>query len=231
MLLLCSTFVVSFVDVVYSQDALKSSISIYGSLSLPTGDFGDDEGPYAGFAKLGYDGGIEFAKPVTSSGLYWVIGATAITNPLDVKGIAMEVFDDADMEEYLDAKNHLNIPIVTGLQYRTTLESIDVFASAQVGLNINKMGEWTLSDVYYMGENVDEIIFEFETSNTFAFIIGGGLIFGDKFVIGARYYGLGEIEIEKATVTVDGDEMDWSDAEGDHEISMFVINVGLNFSL
>lgn len=227
--LLCFVFVVSFVDGVYSQD--RSSISIYGALSLPTGDFSDDEGSDAGFAKLGYGGGIEFAKPVVSSGLYWVTGVSAITNPLDVKGISMEVFDDDDMEDHFDIKNHLNIPIVTGLQYRTTVETFDLFLSGQIGLNINRMGDWTLSDVYYMGYPVDEITYEFETTNSFAFIIGGGLIFGDKFIVGARYYGLGEIEIEDATVTVDGDEMDWSDAENDHQISMFVFNVGLNFSL
>src|SRR6056297_2557193 len=181
-----------------------------GALSIPTGDFAEDDGSDAGMALTGYGGLVEYSMPVISSGVYWVTGVSYLINPMDEKGLAIEVFGESEMEDNLDTENHTNIPIVTGLKYQTALETFEVYALFQVGMNINMIGEWKLSDVYYGGYPADELKFEFETSNSVGVILGGGIILNELFNISARYYALGEIEIDEATVTVDGDEMDWS---------------------
>src|SRR6056297_1992243 len=155
----------------------QGSFSLSGALSLPTGDFAEDDGSGAGMAESGYGALVEYSMPVISS----------------------------------------------GLKYQTDLETIKVYGLFQLSYNISMIGDWEMTDVYYGGEPAD-ISYEFENSNSFGIIIGGGILISERFNISARYYGLGETEIDEATATVNGDEMDWSDAEGeDFEISMFVI--------
>ncbi len=207
----------------------QGSFSLSGALSLPTGDFAEDDGSGAGMAESGYGALVEYSMPVISSGLYWVTSVSYLINPVDEKGIAKEVFGEASMADNLDVENYTNIPISSGLKYQTDLETIKVYGLFQLSYNISMIGDWEMTDVYYGGEPAD-ISYEFENSNSFGIIIGGGILISERFNISARYYGLGETEIDEATATVNGDEMDWSDAEGeDFEISMFVITAGISF--
>jgi hypothetical protein len=228
--ILLITSVMLFFLAITTQTFAQGGFYVSGALSLPTGDFAEDDGSGAGMAETGYGGLVEYSKPVISSGVYWVTSVSYLINPVDENGIAKEVFGDINMADHIEANNYNNIPIATGLKYQTDLETVKAYGLFQVGLNINMIGEWTMTDVYYEGLPVDEIIFEFETSNSFGFIIGGGIIISERFNISARYYGLGETEVDEASVTVDGDQMDWSDAVGEEfEISMFVITAGINF--
>lgn len=207
----------------------ESYFSVFGHLSKPNGDFADNSTETDGYAKFGYGGGIEYSRLVLPDNIYWVTSAAFVMNPVDSDDIADFVFEDNDLADHLEIKPYQNIPITTGLKYQTRVETFDLYGMAQIGLNIVRMGDWEMTDVYQNGYPVDLIRYEFETTNTLAFILGVGVILKDRFNISARYYALGETEIEEAKVYVDGDKLDWSDAENDHEISMFVFSIGINF--
>ena len=189
----------------------ESYKTIYGILAIPVGDFGDDSGDDAGFAKMGFGGGLEFTKALSSPELGWATSVSFITNPLDESAL-QDIFGDN-----LETKPIFNIPILTGLKYQTEIsDGMQFFGTAQLGINLIKSGTWSYNNT--------EIKFDMATS--FGFVIGGGLIFNDKFNLGIRYYALGKPEIE-AEIFIEGDSVDTFEEE--IKISIFAITLGINF--
>ncbi|MBN2757128.1 MAG: hypothetical protein JXR51_08130, partial [Bacteroidales bacterium] len=141
--------------------------------------------------------------------------------------IAEEVFGDSDMEDYLSTKPIRNIPILTGLKYQSEVGSMEIYGMAQIGINLFKIGDWEMEDFYYEGYPIDLMKFEFDGGSTFGFAVGAGLIFNQSFTLSARYFSLGEAELD-TTVDVNGDSIPWEDLP-DKKISMFVITAGINF--
>ncbi|MHA1380897.1 MAG: outer membrane beta-barrel protein [Candidatus Helarchaeota archaeon] len=213
--------------IIYAQTG-TGYFGLYGSLSFPQGDFGDDDvnDDDCGFAKTGFGVGAEFTLPLGSPGLGWITSATFILNG----------FDEDELEDYvdegkMDAGSWLNIPIMTGLRYESEVSpTMKIYGQGQVGLNLVKAPkiEFEYSyydyyeDEYYSGKSETE----WDIASSFGFAIGGGIIINNKINIGLRYFSLGEPEIEgKIKSSGESDKTEW-----ELPISAMLITVGINFN-
>jgi len=212
---------------------------LYGAISLPRGDFGDNVGSDAGLAKTGFGVGIECTFPLNSPGISWVTNVSFILNGVDedtFEDTFNETFYYSDINVYklnVDAGDWINFPFLTGIKYQSKVSSnMSLFGMAQAGLNFVKGPEFEISgsgyDYDYGGYKL-EITSTMDFATSFGFSVGGGIILNDKFIIGLRYLNLGEPDI-KGTVKVNVDgESEKEEFEGGQSISLFLLTVGMKF--
>lgn len=182
--------------------ANAQSFGIYGGVSLPMGDFADDSGDKAGLAKLGFGGGVQVAFPLGSPELELIGDAAFLYNPFD-----------EDKSGIKDAA-YTNIPIMAGLRYVGMVNpDFSIYGMGLVGINIA-----SFSDI----EDEFGDVLEIKGGTAVAFGFGAGVIFSEKFNIGARYLILGEPEF---TAEFEGTEV----GKFKQSISMLLITAGITF--
>lgn len=205
----------------FAQDP---SISVFGGISLPTGDFGDDGSESDGYAKTGFLAGVDYTKPLAMEGLGWFSTLALIYNPLDKDKLeeALSEEFDVDLEGAMKSGSWLNIPVLTGVKYSfTAQETMNLFVLGQVGLDIVKPNK-----IKFEPEGVDEEAeMKFDTKAAIGFSVGAGINFGN-LTITARYLGTGETEIEPE-IEVDGDSENLDPQ--DKKIGMLTLTLGYNF--
>lgn len=208
----------------YSQ-TLPLKFGIFGGVSIPTGDFGEDKsfnletGRGDGFATVGFGGGIELLYSVGVPGLNWHTTA----------GFLYNGFDDTELKNYIDnddvevtAGNYFIIPVITGLSYEAPLSpTLDALIVGQLGLSFIKK---TTMELYY--PEIDySLEAEFGMATSFSFGVGAGLLFNDKFNVTFRYLGCGQPEFD---VTFDEDGETY-DGEAEISVAVLLISVGVYF--
>ncbi len=202
---------------VYSQEL------IYGFLALPTGDFGDNSGEGAGYAKIGFGFSAEYTKSIGALELGWVTSITMILNTHDESYIEELLIEELGMPDngIVSTKFTSNFPILTGLKYQTEiLDHIEIFGAFQAGLNFIKPGNRGIT----VGEETWGMEFDIYTS--FGFSVGGGLIFYEHFNVGFRYFGLGEPELKGVITDPDGNSRT---EKFDQKVGSLAITLGVNF--
>jgi len=241
---------ICFVFLVCTCITNAQTTTLFGGLTFPQGDFGDDnvedffdDDGESGLAKMGFGGGFEYSAPLQSEGLSWVISASFLMNGVDEDEIKKEIDDDADVN--LDFGSYYNIPIMAGLKFEPQGNpDMKFYLQATAGLNIAIIGDSEISgevEVEYYDPNygyqyiyVDaKQTYSFDTATSFGFGIGGGLIF-NNVNIGLRYLLLGtakfegesEIELEYQGVT----ESESEDIDNDQPISILLITLGIQLN-
>ena len=208
----------------FSNINVFSQESIYGFLALPTGDFGDDSGEGAGYAKTGFGLGAEYTMAIGAPGLGWVTSTTLIFNPHNesaIKELIIDVFEMPD-DGMVSTKSTINIPILTGLKYQAEIsDGMEIFGAFQVGMNFIKPGNWGGT----AGGEIWEMEFIF-SSISFGFSIGGGFIFNESFNVDFIYFGLGESEIEGTITNPDGNSRT---KNIDQKVGVLAITLGIIF--
>lgn len=186
------------------SNAQSSGFTIYGGISLPMGDFGSNSGTEAGYAELGYLGGLEYASLFNEeSGLGWMVSATYITNPVD---------EQEFVGTGVDVGNWINVPVMGGIQIQSELsEGLQIYGQGQAGVNFAQAPSIEGGGI--------EATTDWET--TFGFAVGAGVLISDLIDIGARYLILGEPEFEYSTS--EGS----TGAAGSQKISMLEIGIGI----
>ena len=192
--------------------------AVFGAISLPAGDFGDDKLVGDGYAKTGFGAGVDYAHPLGTPGLTWFSSAAFIYNGFDDSGFRALAEEEVNNPN-VDAGSWMNIAVLSGLKYETELSpTMDFFALGQAGLD------------YYMPPGAD-ITFEggsaeidLDSGITFGFALGAGLVFNNQFNVSLRYLSMGEPEVE-GTVTYPGGS---NAMQADTGISMILLAVGYN---
>lgn len=202
LVLLCLCLVVA-AESSLAQTILPS-FSLGVGLSVPAGDFGDDGGEGAGFAMMGIAVTGDYIFPLGSS-LGWVTSASIVYNPAN---------DDILGGANGDAGPWVNIPFLTGLRYETPISpSASLFGQGQVGFNYVNGPDIELSAGGQQGE------VNFGGATTFGFGIGAGVLINQRIGVSARYFDMGEAEIEIEIEEPGGS----SEAEVDRPVSFFQI--------
>lgn len=199
-----------------------SKFTIYGCVSMPTGDFGDKGGEGEAGAETGFGGGIDFLIPLNTPGLSAVINGSFLYNSMDESWAKEILYSEFNLPEdvSLDIGAYINIPILAGLKYQSqTSETMDLYGIGLIGLNILMPPKMELSSEEGNAE------LKFDTATSFGFGIGGGVVFNKKFNIGFRYLSLGEPEL-KGEVTYPGGSEKLDETEG--KVSVILILVGIN---
>lgn len=200
------------------------SFGAHALLSIPVGDFGDDSGEGAGFAKTGFGIGADFTLPIGAPGLGWTSSLSFIINPQDKNAIKDLLIDAMGMPEdaSISTKSTLNIPILTGLKYQTEVANdIELYGAFLFGLNFIKPGEWKGT---VEGESGS---IEFDSATSLGFAIAGGVIFNEHLNAGFKYFGLGEPDLD-ATLTSPDPDLNGTETV-EQKITIFAITVGYSF--
>lgn len=169
---------------VYAQN----NCSFHVGAALPMGTFGSDNlnDDNAGGAGVGFNLGGKYLYKLNESGLGLFIGGDFNYNGLksSVKDDVKNTFGSGvDVTYY----KYLNIPVTAGLHYTYEANSqISLFAEAGVGADFLKVTDMTAE------ANGQKMVMSFDLSTQFAYTLGGGLLFNDKFMLGLHYYGLGD---------------------------------------
>ena len=196
-----------------------SQIGIFGSLSLPTAEFGDDDerDDDSGFATTGFGAGIEIVSPFEGTpGLGLVFSAAFIYNGFD---------PPFDPDDDVDVGPWLNLPILGGLRYEIEVSpTTKLYGTGQIGLNILKP-----PTVEASGDDCSIKLEPDGFGRSLAFGIGGGVILNNNINIGLRIYRLGNPKVDyESTLVCDSgfDSRDKSTAK--QKIAIVLLTVGIN---
>lgn len=229
--------------------------SIHAGGGFPMGDFAEgDEKSWALFdwnklnsdagAATGFNFGIksQFAIP-SVTGLNFLASLDFMYNGLnsDIKDVFDEIEDELENFEYTLPK-YLNIPIMLGLNYSYGLnDQVDLFGEFAAGINIRKITdlsyEGTFTDYYYDEwgylypyEYDIEGTYRYDIKTSFAFQLGAGVLFADRFSIGLHYYALGKAKVQGNIKYEEDDETEKEKFKyKDVNPSMLVLRLGLHF--
>ena len=177
-------FAILFSANAYSQ----SKCSIHAGAAFPMGEFGSDSqnDEYAGGAAVGFNIGGKYLSTLNQNGIGVFVGGDFNYNGLksSVKDDMKKIFSPGvDLSFY----KYINIPITAGLNYTYKANSqVSLFGELGVGADFLKVTNMTAE------ANGQKIEMVFDLSTQFAYTLGGGLQFNDKYLLGLHYYGLGD---------------------------------------
>lgn len=165
------------------------SLTLFGGVSLPQGDFGANDKQKAGYALTGFCVGLE--------------GATPLSQEISLKGsflISLNAMDEDEMKNQLgsgwgvSAGSYLTSWGLVGAEFAIPAgPSSKVYAEAQAGLLFSSFPDITLS---YGNASVKQTT---KTATAFALGFGGGIRF-DKVAMGIRYFSA-EPEYEQSAMS------------------------------
>ena len=221
-------------------------IGLFGSLALPSGDFGENSGEDAGLAKTGFGIGIEAIIPIGQAGFSLMMTGSLLFNSMDEKTgdsflASLSSVSGSDVDSELG--RWMNIPVLAGLQYQSAISpTLDFFGFGLMGINfvkrpsiaISGSGEVRIfnpySGYYYISGNFDAEL-ESASANAFGFGFGGGLIINKKFTLSFRYLTLGEPEMDikyEAIFTSTGLKVtETGEGETEQSISIIQLTFGI----
>lgn len=150
-----------------------------------------------GYAGVGFNIGWDVLIPVSKNGLGIFIGMDYFYNGhnKDLKDFISNHDDVIDKAP----KIHNIVPLISGLRYFGNIsDNFGFFVEAGCGLNIRKISKMELSysesdynDYYEFNETIN-----YDTSLTFAFKIGAGMMIVRHLSIGLDFYRLGSAQVK-----------------------------------
>lgn len=137
--------------------------------------------------------------------------------------------------------NYINIPIMLGVNYEFEInDNFALFGELGAGINITKITKY---EEYYKYHKIRQCDYSeynydrYETSirgrncdiqTSFAYQVGGGIKFADKFTVGIHYYIFGDIEL-KGEKYSDDEYRSEPYNFGNLKPSMLIIRLGYHF--
>ncbi|MBR1798636.1 MAG: outer membrane beta-barrel protein [Bacteroidales bacterium] len=148
-------------------------------------------------------GSYRFDMGITDFGI--VLAADVMFNSLntdiyDYFDEMVEANENTYKEFSVSTPVYFNIPVTAGLNYQKGVSTdIDLYGEAGIGLNFRKL---TTAIIYSnTGSSDQEETTTFETSTSFAFRFGAGMVFKKKYVLSLDYYLCGSSRLASETVT------------------------------
>lgn len=247
----CLTLVAVLAILGMNQLKAQTNFSFHAGLVSPLASFADSrasnrqiawwEKTGRAGAGLGFEAGMKFRYGIPSiQGLGVIVTADLFYNGpnTDVKDFWQDevdkALDDSDIEDVnLTLPKYVNLPIMIGVNYNHQLSnSVKVYGEGALGLNI---GMLTNFRVQVIGDDFEEIEgVNYETNTSFAFQIGAGVLFSDRFSLGVHYYALGSQKIKgkySEEEIYDGESYVEEDNINLRSINptMFVVKAGFHF--
>lgn len=145
-------------------------IGAHAGVSIPMGDYGATDGANtdAGYAKLGFSGGLDLWYPlVMAPGLKWYTSVDAIAHSID---------DSATNA----SGGYIYFPAMTGLRYDIPVGMAAIFVTGQLGV------------VFAKPPKVSDVSGDITTK--FGFNLGAGVQVTRYIYGGLKYYPMGDVE-------------------------------------
>ncbi len=200
----------------YGQDESEISFTIYGTASIPTGDFGKDIGNGAGItlthgfnvgdkvglAKTGFGLGVELNVKTGIAGLQWIFGASTIINGVNSDKVNAKFLSETNDTLFINTQfgKWTNVPIMSGLRYDIDLSNnLAIYGIAMGGVNLS----WHPYKKVYVYNPVSTIVgpevsenTSYDLSTNFGYQAGVGILFAHKYNLGIRYLNLGTVRYD-----------------------------------
>ncbi len=189
-------------------------MSANAGFCVPMGDFGDDKGDDAGGAKTNFTIGGELDYGLSSTGLSLISGVSIMRNGFDDDAL------DLNASIKVDAGTWYNIPIMSGVKYEKKVSpTMALYGQFQLAFNYFRPPSADLTQ----GQGTGEI--EADSGTSFGFVIGGGVVFNDRFTANLRLLSLGKPDVE-STFSSGGQSQT---TESEIGISMLTLTGGMRF--
>ncbi len=196
--------------VTYGQDENNTSVLVYGTLSLPTGNFSENIGAFTGktrragysigdevgLAEIGFGLGAELGIKTGISGLSWIFGVSALSNGVNSNTVQTKFQTDASDTIAVSSKfgRWTNIPIMSGLRYDFNLSyNIGIYGIVMGGINFSWRPYKSVTENFLTVDTVGTVLADdskFDMATDFGFEAGLGLVVANKYNIGIRYLNL-----------------------------------------
>lgn len=230
----------------------QAQFSLYAGGAFPMGKFKQgelkdkypakwalmDEKGDKGFAGIGFNVGLDVLLPISAvDGLGITIGADYFYNSYnsELKDYFSDLTDDLDeqFDSYtLKKPRVMNVPIMVGARYLYEVSDMfGVFGEAGIGANWRKITSYKVTGDIDDSDMSTEMLLKYDSSVTFAFKLGVGIMLAQHFSIGLDYYNLGGAKVKgKYTEKVDDEESDPVKFKGKAlKCSEFVVRLGYHF--
>lgn len=154
--------------------AAQFGFGAHAGISAPIGDYGATDNADAGFAELGFSGGVDLWLPLMMvPGLSWYTSVDAIAHSTDDS--AMGVATDG---------GYLYFPLMTGVRFDIPAAPLGLFLTGQIGAVFARPPA-----VDFGGGEVDG-----DMTTTFGFSLGAGVKVAPMIYGGLKFYPLGDVE-------------------------------------
>lgn len=216
-----------------SSNVLAQGFTFHGTMAFTQTDFGNDKvgDEDAGFANMGFGGGIEFLSSELGKKFYWIGSLNFIHHGVeedlyqkfDALDATYNVIDKSDVD--LTAYNCLFF--TTGVRFKNMFDrkkkEFGLYIDGQVGMSMVYGPDY---DYISADGSIEENI-TWDLSNSFAFSIGGGFVLWSKVLIGVKYVNLSTLEFGGTFNDVTGGLE--RDVKFKQSISTISLNLGLTF--
>ncbi len=188
------TFILVVILAVSSYSQInKSYFGVIGSLTLPLDEFKNDNYfNQEGLALSGFSGGVQYTLPLFNKYVAFLFESSVIVNFFNIEGGE----DDVVLRIMFDPEggNYFNIPILSGIKFTIPISStLKLHASGQAGFNILKESELSSNETTF---GRGKVVIDFDPDVTFAWGIGVGIAFLDRFNVGVKFLYLGKPEFD-----------------------------------
>ncbi|WP_407455086.1 hypothetical protein [Methanobrevibacter sp.] len=202
-----------------SKSNAQTDFSIHLGFVSPQGSYSDSYAQQGIFALLsdteragagfGVNFGTKFRYAISSAkGLGIIATADVLLNDVNkdvkewVKDREKEVLERDYVEDIsFTTSKYINIPIMIGLNYEYQFgnNGIKLFGEVEGGFNLGIITD--LKATAKINDHIDDVgvsneYYKYEPNTSFAFQIGAGIMFSDKYSLGIHYYNLGSQKIK-----------------------------------
>lgn len=225
------------IDSLISKQFSEGTFGMFGGLSLPTGDFGDEE---SGAAQIGFLAGVDFTLPFrTLERSGWISSLSVIHNSAKAPSAEMSLFETT-VNFKSEAGSWILITPLTGFKFVHEISpDLELYGIGQAGLMIGRSPDITMTietESYDFDPWTGELITTTEkmtltqestSASSFAFSVGAGIVINNNISISLTYLS------GKPEYDVEIDSEGWFDITVDmttkQATSLFQLVAGFNF--
>jgi len=194
---------------------------VHTNLSIPVGDFGDDD---AGGAGIGANGGLKLNYLINEDGVgaFGAVDFFINGTSRDVQEDLEDMFDEAfGVQADYDFPEFRNIPFSAGLQfYIDTHEGVEILLNGGLTANYLSVSNFEIE--------IEGDVLEMRTEPAFhlGFKAGAELLIAKKISLQVGYFGLGDHELN---ITTSAPGIPDEQAESDMKVSILTVGFGYHF--
>ncbi|MDA3837556.1 MAG: hypothetical protein PF574_01085 [Candidatus Delongbacteria bacterium] len=223
-----------------SSNVLAQGFTFHGTMAFPQTDFGNDKAgeENAGFANMGFGGGIEFLSSELGKKFYWIGSLNFLHH--GVGDDLYQIFDDLDSTSIVFEPDNVGLTayncmyLTTGVRFKNMFDrkkkEFGMYIDGQIGMSMvygpnydYSYDNGTPSDI---SDDIEESI-DWDLSNSFTFSIGAGFVLWSKVLIGVKYVNLTSLDFDGTFNDVIGGFE--KDVKLKQSISTISLNLGLTF--
>lgn len=168
-------------------------LSLNAGFSVPTGDYRlQKENMDAGFAKIGFAGGLEYDLFTGFANLAWSTSFNYIVNDYESdtfkRGINLQMYESGAYSA---------VSLMTGLKWqKNLLENVAVFAMGHVGYTMIT-GPYLSGLPLPVSEDSKIVEFQMNRSSGLGYSVGVGFLFNERTYLALRYLDAGKATFSK----------------------------------